>query len=53
MLVVLRALAMAHDEVNWLLRHMHAAAPKCKAKLDPRIFHDPYASSPSPSAQEA
>eukprot|EP00730_Choanoeca_flexa_P000620 TRINITY_DN10272_c0_g1_i2.p1 TRINITY_DN10272_c0_g1~~TRINITY_DN10272_c0_g1_i2.p1 ORF type:complete len:1025 (+),score=341.73 TRINITY_DN10272_c0_g1_i2:399-3077(+) len=40
LLVVLRGLAMAKDEVNWLLRHRHSPLPK-KTKLNPRVFDDP------------
>jgi hypothetical protein len=43
MLVICRGLMMAKDEVQWLLRHRHSPTPKAKAKLDPRVFQDPYA----------
>eukprot|EP00043_Microstomoeca_roanoka_P017868 m.187833 g.187833 ORF g.187833 m.187833 type:complete len:1109 (+) comp16716_c7_seq1:316-3642(+) len=38
--VIMRGLVMARDEINWLLRHAHAAVPKAKAKANPKVFQD-------------
>eukprot|EP00056_Hartaetosiga_gracilis_P009959 m.145264 g.145264 ORF g.145264 m.145264 type:complete len:1108 (+) comp13229_c0_seq4:80-3403(+) len=41
---LVKALGMAKDEVNWLLRHATAPVPKAKTKLNPRVFNDKHMS---------